>query len=175
MSVSEINFCIQCGNSVTGSKYCSKCGNEVASTTLFEKDKESDDKDAIDKLFKELKNKKKQKIKEAENLYNNDKISLDELPKKPSKDSSNNTKYKWVTFIFPAVATFIFHNSGILLVLFIGAFSAGFCLLLAAVLTFLTNKRESLWKLAFVLSIFVSFILVVAGLAKMNMENSFFN
>ena len=64
MSVSEINFCIQCGNSVTGSKYCSKCGNEVASTTLFEKDKESDDKDAIDKLLKELKNKKlkKQKI-----------------------------------------------------------------------------------------------------------------
>tara|TARA_B110000259_G_C13779145_1_gene307855 strand:- start:155 stop:562 length:408 start_codon:yes stop_codon:yes gene_type:complete len=64
MSVSEINFCIQCGNSVTGSKYCSKCGNEVASTVLATKENN---------------------VGLNENIH---------VPKKPSKDSSNNTKYK---------------------------------------------------------------------------------
>ena len=174
------------------SKFYNEKG-EVVETVLFEKDKEIEgNQGEIDKLFKELK-KKKITVKELESLYNNNKISLDELsekrngiknlkasenihiPKKPSKNSSNNTKYKWGAFIFPALATFIFLNSGIFIVLFIAVFSAGFCLLLAAVLTFLTNKRESLWKFAFVLSVFASFILVFSGLAKMNMENPFFN
>jgi len=34
MSVSGINFCINCGNSVKGNKYCSKCGKKVESTVL---------------------------------------------------------------------------------------------------------------------------------------------
>ena len=183
MSVSEINFCIQCGNSVTGSKYCSKCGNEVASTTLFEKDKESDDKDAIDKLFKELKKKKTPTIKEAESLYNNDKISLDELPKKPSKDSSNNTKYKWGTFLGPYIFA-IYTTLSIppiemafdgfggfitffarLLPSFIATSFVAIMLvctsLLIACLTFLIGKGKSFWNVAFILSIVISGMLLL--------------
>jgi len=272
MSVSEINFCIQCGNSVKRSKYCSKCGNEVASTilatkennfgfkgsnqvketklfnshiektetdfnnridfketkdigtvthyngkpftgigfrlydngeiksevpmlnglahgiskfynekgevvetTLFEKDKESDDKDAIDKEFKK---KKTPTIKEAESLYNNDKISLDELPKKPSKDSSNNTKYKWGTFLGPYILA-IYTTLSIppiemafdgfggfitffarLLPSFIATSFVAIMLvctsLLIACLTFLIGKGKSFWNVAFILSIIIS-------------------
>jgi hypothetical protein len=34
MSVLEINFCVDCGNSVKGNKYCSKCGKEIKITVL---------------------------------------------------------------------------------------------------------------------------------------------
>ena len=245
MSVSEINFCIQCGNSVTGSKYCSKCGNEVASTVLAPKEnnvglkgsnqvkenklakklrneaKQPDLKvgaaifnkyakkiedankedykkilksmeselikahpstfggeEEIDKLFKELKKKKTPTIKEAENLYNNDKISLDELPKKPSKDSSNNTKYKWGTFLGPYILA-IYTTLSIppiemafdgfggfitffarLLPSFIATSFVAIMLvcisLLIACLTFLIGKGKSFWNVAFILSIIIS-------------------
>ena len=305
MSVSEINFCIHCGNSVKVSKYCSKCGNEVASTVLatkennvglnennqvkktklfnshiektetyffnnridfketkeigtvthyngkpftgigfrlydngefksevpminglahgiskfynekgevietvlFEKDKEiAGYQGEIDKLFKELK-KKKITVKELESLYNNDKISLDELSekrnemknlkasenihitKKSPKDSSNNTKYKWGTFLGPYIfaiytklsippiemafdgfggfTTFI----SLLLSSFIGASAVAIMLvcasLIIACLTFLIGKGKSFWNVAFTLSIVISGVFIYIRLKYM--------
>ena len=183
MSVSEINFCTQCGNSVKGSKYCFKCGNEVASTVLATKENNFGLKEGNQVKEKKVFN---SHIEEIETDFNNDKISLDELPKKPSKDSSNNTKYKWGTFLGPYIFA-IYTTLSIppiemafdgfggfitffarLLPSFIATSFVAIMLvctsLLIACLTFLIGKGKSFWNVAFILSIVISGMLLLTNI-----------
>ena len=42
MSVSEINFCTNCGNPVKKSKYCTECGKKISTTVVASKEYKDD-------------------------------------------------------------------------------------------------------------------------------------
>jgi len=77
---------------------------------------------------------------------------------------------KLLTFVLPIMGVFLTNGVSFPSII-IGALLAGLCLFLSC-FTFLINKGKSFWKAAFVLSICMFFLLVLASLAKMNMQGN---
>ena len=102
MSVSEISFCIDCGNSVKGSKYCSKCGKEVVRTALDPEENNVDLKENNQvkktKLFKTH-------IEKTENDSNN------RIDFKETEDIGSVTHYNGKPFT--GVGFRLYNNGGI--------------------------------------------------------------
>lgn len=194
MSVSEISFCIDCGNSVKGSKYCSKCGKEVVSTALDPEEnnvglKENNQvkktklfKTHIEKTENDSNNridfKEKGEVVET-SLFEKDKetVSASAMNKEETlKKSSNNWAQIWVTLTFPALGVF-FNNPvnmdgnpieifmDVTASLFITGFVVSFCLLIAW-LTNLVIKAKSFWNIALIISVCLSLLLGLGAFAK---------